>query len=130
MEKKKILIVDDEVDITDLVKSYLEQTGKYETCVGNSGAEALNAAKSFHPDLILMDVDMPDMDGPEVAEAMRNDASTKSIPIVFLSSIVSEKEVESSHGIIGGRRFLAKPVNRQKLTDCIEKVISQSGARK
>jgi CheY-like chemotaxis protein len=130
MEKKKILIVDDEVAITDLVKAYLEQTSKYEICVGNSGAEALNASKTFHPELIVMDVDIPDMDGPEVAEAMRNDVSTRGIPIVFLSSIVSEKEVEDSHGVIGGRRFLAKPVNRQKLIDCIEKVINESAARK
>jgi CheY-like chemotaxis protein len=130
MEKKKLLIVDDEVGITDIVKSYLEQTGKYEIRVGNSGAEALNAANSFHPDLILMDVDMPDMDGPEVAEAMRNDVNTRGIPIVFLSSIVSEKEVEASHGMIGGRRFLAKPVNKQKLIDCIEKITSQPAARK
>lgn len=130
MERKKILLVDDEASITDFVKSFLEQTGKYEVTVENNGAQAFQVTKTLMPDLILLDVSMPDMDGPEVAEALKNDNSTRNIPFVFLTSIVLEEETEAFKGMIGGHPFLAKPVNKQKLIDCIDQTISKSGPRK
>lgn len=129
MDKRKILLVDDDAGITDFVKSILEQTGKYEVLAENNGAQAFQAAKRFTPDLILLDVAMPDMDGPEVADALRSDPNTRDVPIIFLTSIVSEKEAEAFGGVIGGRPFIAKPVKKQKLIDCIDQAMSKSSPR-
>lgn len=123
MEKKKILMIDDDVDFTDLVKTKLEETGKYEVQVENHGSLGHHAAKTFKPDLILLDVSIPDMDGSEVAEQIRDDKDTKDSPIVFLTSIVNEKEVDSRSGMIGGRRFIAKTPSVQKILDAIEGII-------
>lgn len=127
MEKKKILIVDDEVDFTDLIKSILEQTGKYEVKVENNGSLAPNVTKTFKPDLILLDVMMPDMDGNEVARRVMNDESSRDIPIVFLTVLVEQSEEELRGGVIGGHPFIAKPVSAQKLIGYIEKYIGSRG---
>ncbi len=124
MPKKKILIVDDEKDFTQLVKMNLEETGQYEVTVENRGASGFAAAKEFKPDLILLDILMPDMEGSEVASQLNEDNDTKSIPVVFLTAIVKEDEVKESGGLIAGRRFIAKPVSADKLIDVIERTIS------
>ncbi|MEE9549199.1 MAG: response regulator, partial [Candidatus Binatia bacterium] len=86
MEKRKILLIDDDVDLTELLKATLEKTGKYEVRVQNSGSRGLDSAKLFKPDLIVLDFSMPDMDGSEVAQMMMDDEEVKKIPLVFLTS--------------------------------------------
>lgn len=121
MDKKKILIVDDEELFTKLVKLNLEKTGDYEVRVENKGLQGLAAAREFQPDLILLDILMPDMEGSEVASRLQDDAQTKDIPVVFLTAVVRKEEVESGCGVIGGRPFIAKPVSVNELVDCIER---------
>jgi CheY-like chemotaxis protein len=121
MNRTKILIVDDEENFTRLVKSNLERTGKYEVRIENKGVLGLIAAKEFSPDLILLDVMMPDMDGGDVCSQMENDREVKDIPIVFLTAIVSKEETRNYDEIIGGRPFIAKPVDIEDLIDIIEK---------
>lgn len=123
MEKKKILIIDDEKDFTELVKMNLEATGKYEVKVENKGALGFDRTKEFKPDLILLDILMPDMEGSEVASQLSEDKDTESIPIVFLTAIVRENEIKNSGGIIAGRHFVAKPVSSDKLIAIIERTI-------
>lgn len=123
MEKKKILMIDDDVDFTDLVKTKLDETGKFEVQVENHGSLGHHAAKTLKPDLILLDVSMPDMDGSEVAEQIRDDKDIKDTPIVFLTSIVDENEVDSRSGVIGGRRFISKTASVQKILDSIQGII-------
>ncbi len=118
--KKKILVVDDQMEFTQLVKMNLEQTGNYEVIIRNRGTEALSCAKSFKPDLILLDILMPDLGGGEVAKLLRGDPETKDIPIVFVSATVTQEEVEKSDGIIGGSPFLAKPVTVDQMVNVIE----------
>jgi len=120
MDKKRILIVDDEKSFTQMVKLNLEETGKYIVRTENIGKEALAAAREFKPHLILLDIVMPDMDGGEIAHNMSLDEELSRIPIVFLTAIVKEDEVESQAGIIGGHPFIAKPVTTDKLISCIE----------
>ncbi len=115
MSKKKIMIVDDEVDFTKMVKLNLQKTGKYEVWIENAGANALLSAKEFIPDLILLDILMPDMEGSEVAAQLKEDRETKDIPIVFLTAVISKEEEGMSEGMIGGHPFLAKPVDLKKL---------------
>ena len=126
MEKKKILIIDDEEDFTKLVKMNLEATGKYEVKVENKGAIGFDAAKQFRPDLILLDILMPDMEGSEVASQLSDDKDTGSIPIVFLTAIVKQNEIKGNNGFIGGRHFVAKPVNADKLIAIIERAIIET----
>lgn len=122
---KRILIIDDDVDFTDLLKGKLEKTGKYNVQVENHGLRGSHAAKAFRPDLILLDVMMPDMDGSDVAEQIRADEHMKNIPIVFLTSIVREDEVKSHGGTIGGQNFISKTLAMQKLIDSIEQVFGK-----
>ena len=121
MPKKKILVVDDEASLTRMLRRNLEATGKYEVKEENSGTQAYASAKQFQPDMILLDVMMPDKDGGEVAEQIQDDENLKHIPIVFLTAIVQKEETEDTGSNIGGRTFLAKPVKLDDLITCIEK---------
>jgi len=123
MEKKKILLIDDEQDFTQLVKMNLEATGKYEVKIENKGALGFAVAKQFKPDLILLDILMPDMEGSEVASKLNEDKDTKNIPLIILTAMVKEDEVKEGSGFIAGRHFLAKPVSTDKLISVIEQAI-------
>src|SRR6185436_15295876 len=108
MTKKKILVVDDEAGITRMLKRNLESTGRYETRTENSSTAALATAREFLPDLIVMDVMMPDIDGGEVATRIRADSKLHNTPIVFLSALVKKEETNPAGSQIGGETFLAK----------------------
>lgn len=123
MKKKKILIVDDEVDFTDMVKMNLEMAGGYNVKVENKGASALLAAKKFKPDLIFLDIIMPDMDGGAVLFGLRNDKEVKDVPVVFLTAIVSGSESGSLDNSISGQPFLAKPVTVSQIIECISRTL-------
>ncbi|MFH0790574.1 MAG: response regulator [Candidatus Omnitrophota bacterium] len=123
MEKRKILIVDDEETFVRMVKLNLESTGKYEVRTETKGGNALSAAKQFHPDLILLDIVMPDMEGSAVAEQIMGDDEAKNIPIVFLTALVTQKEIGTSCVFIGNHPYIAKPVSSSDLINCIEKNI-------
>ncbi len=120
MSKKKILVVDDEASLTRMLRRNLEATGKYEVKEENSGAQAYATAQQFQPDMILLDVMMPDMDGGTVAAQIQDDEHLKHIPIVFLTAIVQKEEAEDTGSDIGGRTFIAKPVKLDDLITCIE----------
>jgi len=120
MTKKKILVVDDEVGLTRMLKRNLEATGRYDVRTENAGAAAANAAREFQPDLILLDVMMPGISGDEVAAQLREDKRLGAIPIVFLSAIVKKEETQPTGSEIGGLTFLAKPVKLDDLITCIE----------
>ena len=121
MEKKKILVIDDEESFTKLVKLNLEHSGQYEVRAENKGLLGLAAAKEFKPDLIFLDIIMPDVDGGDVCYQLENDRETKGIPIVFLTAVAKKEEVRESWGTIGGHPFIAKPVSARELIDCLER---------
>ena len=119
--KKKILVVDDEQNITIFLKAFLEDTGNYEVRTENSGREGYEAAVRFQPDLILLDVMMSDMSGDGVADLVKNDPLIRKTPIVFLTGIVTKQEVQDNGGTIGGYPYIAKPIlAMRELLDCIE----------
>ncbi|HFB66064.1 MAG TPA: response regulator [Aeromonadales bacterium] len=120
---KKILVVDDEVVLTKMVKLNLERTGNYTVMTVNKGSEALSAAREFNPDLIFMDVMMPDMSGDEAIAEIREDPQLASIPYVFMTAIVTKAETEDMGHNIGGNEFLAKPVKTEELIETIERII-------
>lgn len=120
---KKILVVDDEAGLTRLVKANLERTGRFEVRTENEGAKAIEAARQFRPDLIFLDVMMPDVSGADIAAALREDPQLRNIPHVFLTAIVTRDETLATSSQIGGHLFLAKPVKTEQLIAVIEKVL-------
>jgi len=118
-EKKRILVIDDEPSITRLLKLNLEQTNEYIVRAENQAADALAAAEEFHPDLILLDVMMPGVDGGQLASMFQADPKWKSVPIIFLTAAATRQEVRSRGGRIGGLPFLAKPVDLSEVLVCL-----------
>jgi class 3 adenylate cyclase len=116
INKKRILLIDDEQSFIRMLKLNLEETGAYEVRAENRGTRALAAARQFNPDLILLDVIMPDMGGGDVAFQIEADPNVKDTPIVFLTAVVKKGE----QGIIAGHDFIAKPVTVEEVIDCIE----------
>ena len=114
------MIVDDEEAFTRAVKVNLEATNVYSVRVENKGARALEAAQAFGPDLILLDIVMPDKEGSEVAQQLKEDPLCKNIPVVFLTALVTNKETNSGCSQISGYPFIAKPVRIKNLIACIE----------
>ncbi len=118
--KKKVLIIDDEAAFTNIVKLTLEGKGTYEVHVVNDSRQAIVAARKFWPDIIILDVVMPELDGGEVHTQLTTDPVLKHIPILFLTAIVRKKEVDEHAGMIGGYFYLAKPVTADDLVKAIE----------
>jgi len=122
--KKKILVVDDEVSLTKMVKLNLERTGKFEVRTENSGRKAEETAMGFKPDLIFLDIMMPDLSGDEIAQRFRENDQLAAIPLIFLTAIVSKDETDAMGSNIGGNKFLAKPVKTEELLEAIAEAIA------
>ena len=123
--KKRILVVDDEVALTRMVKLNLEQTGNYEVRTENQGSMAISAAREFKPDLIMLDVMMPDMTGDEVAAQLKGDPELEHIKYIFMTAIVTKDETGATGSTIGGNVFLAKPVKTGELVAAIERMLAE-----
>jgi len=121
MAKTRILLVDDEKSFTTLLKLNLEETGNYDVRVENWPEDALNAAKEFKPDLVLLDIIMPRMPGGNVAAQLTDDPELKDTPIVFLTAAVRKDRVEENEGIICERPCLTKPATVESVINTIEK---------
>lgn len=122
--RKRILVVDDEESLARILKLNLESNGGYEVRVENDGRRAIEAAREFRPDLILLDVIMPDVDGGQVAAELKEIPQLRSVPVVFLTAVVSKDEVRSHGDHIGGRTFLAKPASIREVLEVIEKTLA------
>ena len=120
-DRKKVMIVDDEIPLTRLLKLNLEDDGQYEVLVENHAMLAHQAARRFKPDIIFMDVMMPDGDGGDVAAEMEKDPALRDTPITFMTAAVRKAELGADEGIIGGKNFIAKPVNLDQLIDHIRR---------
>lgn len=126
MDRKiKVLLIDDEEDFCHFVKLNLERTGEFEVLVAAKAMAGIGMAKKNLPDVILLDILMPDMDGSQAAETLLQEPATKKIPILFLTALAQKKEVESSGGVIGGRTFLAKPITADELVARIKSVLEK-----
>jgi two-component system OmpR family response regulator len=122
-EKKRILVVDDQPANTRLLRLHLEKS--YEVREENNPKAALSAAETFQPNLILLDVMMPGVDGGEVAARIQASAKLKDVPIVFLTAAVTKREVDAGDGRLGGFPFLAKPVVLSEVTACLKEHLGE-----
>lgn len=121
MAKKTILVVDDEKDLLDLIEYNLKKEG-FNVLKAENGEEGIAVAKEGKPDLVLLDIMMPKMDGLEAVEIMRKDDDLKKTPIIFLTARSDEKtEVEGLNK--GGDDYITKPISTTKLISRIKAVM-------
>lgn len=124
MAKRTILIIEDEVSFAEMVKLNLEDTGDYEVRAEYKGADGLAAAVEFNPDLVLLDIMLPDKDGFEVLEELKKDERTKGILVVMLTALKSDP-VKFKAAMLYADDFLVKPVTLRALVEKIEEVLDR-----
>jgi len=122
--KKRILIVDDEAEFTSMLRLTLEAEGYYEVLEENSASAARQAARFFDPDLMILDVMMPEMDGSELAASLKEDRLLRDVPILFMTALVDATEC----GDHGGQTYLSKNVPIHRLIACIEEKLQHAPA--
>jgi CheY-like chemotaxis protein len=125
--KRRILIVDNDRDITRLVKILLERAGDFLVLEENDAIKAHDSARNFRPDLILLDIVMPERDGGEIAAQIQADPELQRTPIIFLTALVTKAEAKAGLQI-QGHPFLAKPINIPELIKAIEETLSAHAA--
>lgn len=117
----RVLMVDDELSFTRMTKRNLEAVGGFEVATESRARSALAAAREFRPDIILLDVMMPDGDGGQVAAELSEDAELRNVPILFLTAAIKSNEVgRRGAGFIGGRLYVAKPVDLGNLVHLLQ----------
>jgi len=126
MESKKVLIVDDDKEILELLAKKMKDDG-YLVLTAALGQEGIEKAKSYKPDVILLDIVMPDIDGAEAVNMLKEDPITQYIPVVFLSGLVSEKEGKHKSFTVnvGERRFdaIPKPFRYEELAGKMKEIL-------
>jgi len=125
MDKKKILVADDEEQILSMIEKKLTNSN-YDCITTSNGKEVLNLAMTAQPDLILLDIAMPDMDGYMVAGDLRKGETTKNIPIIFLTGKELEpRSINERVAEIGAFGFVMKPTSLQELLEKIRAAIGK-----
>ena len=122
MTKKRILVIDNEPSSTRMVRLTLEKCAGFEVREVNDPTQALTAAGMFRPDLILCDVEMPGLNGGDVARRLRTVPGLKTVPLVFMTSLLTEGEAAGPI-YSEGARVLAKPVTMAKLVECVARML-------
>ncbi len=120
--KSKILVIDDESDFCEFVKWSLEKTGRFEVLVSTDGPSGIAQAETAKPELILLDIRMPRMNGTEVADHLLHRDDTRDIPIAFITGLLNKDEVKKRSGYIHGFPFIVKPITKNELIEQIDSV--------
>ena len=116
---KKVLIIDDELFFCRAIKKNLELKDEFQVLSATRGDEGICLAKDEQPDVILLDIMMPGMSGTEVTDMLLADPVTRSIPIIYITAILNEDDIQRGAGIVGGRALIAKPV---KIDELVKKI--------
>ena len=117
----KVLVIDDEDDVRSIARLSLTKIGGMEVHEAASGPAGLRAAVQIRPDAILLDVMMPDMDGPATLRALRQDPKTSAIPVVFMTARVQAHEV-ARYRALGAKDVIAKPFDPLTLADTVRTI--------
>ncbi|MGD0229782.1 MAG: response regulator [Syntrophorhabdales bacterium] len=122
-EKSKILVIDDEGDFCEFVRWSLEKTGRFEVSVSTDGPSGIARAEAARPELILLDIRMPQMNGAEVADHLLHSEDTRDIPIAFITGLLNRDEVKKRSGYIHGFPFITKPITRAELVEQVDSIL-------
>ncbi|MBQ9455687.1 MAG: response regulator [Thermoguttaceae bacterium] len=125
---RKILIVDDDVEIVTLIQDMLERDGRFEVRAANNGFDAGMMVKEYHPDLIVLDVMLPDINGKEVCQRVRNDKTMDDVRIICISGMVEENRIQDLRNS-GADEFLAKPFDVDVLQKNICHLLEMEASR-
>ena len=121
MNLERILYVEDEPDIQAVAKLALEMVGGYQVMICSGGQEALDKVEAYAPDLILLDVMMPGMDGPTTLQKLRVNPATATIPVIFLTAKVQPPEV-AQYQALGALNVIAKPFDPMTLAGQVRQI--------
>ena len=128
MAKGKILVVDDEIYIVHILEFSLGMEG-YEVLTALDGEQALEKARAEHPDLIVLDIMMPKLDGYETCKLLKADTNTKDIPVILLSA--KGRNVDQKIGFeVGADDYITKPFSPRKLVERINAILGQSSTHR
>jgi DNA-binding response OmpR family regulator len=119
---RKVLVVDDDRVIQQLLEVNLELEG-FEVATASDGEQALKRVKEFKPDLVILDIMMPRLDGTEVARRLRDDKATAALPVIFLSAKAQDIDVRRGYDL-GVAAYLTKPFDPLELIDTVERVLA------
>ncbi len=122
MATRQILVIDDEDDILEVAQLTLEAVGQWQVLTASSGTEGIRLAASEHPDAILLDVMMPDMDGLTTFKELQANPATQDIPVVFLTAKVQPAD-QRRFAQLGVTAVITKPFNPLDLPDQVAKVL-------
>ena len=122
---KTILVVDDEPDIVEMLEETLTEIG-YEVITAQDGKDALRKVKLLKPDLLILDVNIPKMDGSQVALELRKNESTKTLPVIFLTGLRSRDDCFGVEKNVGGIPTFAKPFDYEELIGKVRELIEES----
>ncbi len=114
--KRKISVVDDDVELVELITDVLERDGRFDVKSVNNGFDAGMMVKDYQPDLIVLDVMLPDINGKEVCQRVRSDSSMDSVKIICISGMVEEDKVDELR-LAGANDFMRKPFEVEALVD-------------
>ncbi len=128
MNKKRVFVVDDEAAVSRILKLSIERTSLYMVRTEEDSRKALASARGFQPDIILLDIMMPWLDGGELAAQMRKDPALAKVPIIFLTSLISSND-DPNPLRDKGAIFLPKPIDLTYLLSCIEKLTTPAPAQ-
>lgn len=123
MSKRRVLVVDDDVNLSRLSAAILENSGRYETMIVNDSARAIAAAVQFQPDAMLLDVDMPGLSGGDLARSAAGNPKLRNVPILFLTGLLTHEETGPGPVESAGQQFLAKPVDPEELLVCMNALL-------
>lgn len=127
--KTRILIVDDERWFTNLLKYSLETEGYYDVRQENDALQAVEVARVYGPDLLILDLMMPGLEGSELAARMKEEPLLADVPVIFMTALVTEADAPDGQCTRGGQTFMPKNVPIEQLIACIEeKVAKGNGA--
>ena len=118
--KKRILIVDDERWFTNLLKYSLETEGYFDVRQENDATRAAETARHYGPDLVILDIMMPALDGSELAARFKADPLLADVPVLFMTALVTDADAPDGLCSRGGQTFLPKNVPVERLIECIE----------
>lgn len=116
--KRKALVVDDDEELVDLIKEALESDGRFEVRTANNGFDAGMMVKEYHPDVIVLDIMLPDINGKEVCQRVRNDSALDDVRIVCISGMVEPDKVQDLLKS-GANDFVQKPFEVDKLVEVL-----------
>ena len=116
--KRRVLIVDDDEDLVELIADHLERDSRFEIRTANNGFDAGMMVKEYRPDIIVLDVMLPDINGKEVCQRVRSDKTMEDVRIICISGMVEEDKVADLREA-GANDFMHKPFEVEKLIDRI-----------